>query len=489
MEKYSVRLMRSEIVNIKNVNYGEIDYMNRGSINSSGKANKTDIVGVYGQNGSGKTALVESLDILSYILRGTPVPHDIYGGILSGVSNSSIVTEFFIEKGNTKYKASYTVFLRRNEENKKIEIYKEKLVYWRRGSSWKGERDIEFENPDYGNDDLLDQRQISVKSNHASNLKTIPFLWSMQKLALIAAQNYISAFFNMPVFNVCRDLVKDEEQIAFRDIIIGLMQFGLVDLNVIKVNQLGKINSNQVIPIFVHRETENMIAQECINLFIASTTEIDVNFYTQVESAIDAINVAMRSIVPNLRIELEKIMEIERPDGSKAIQVEVFANRDGKRFLMKYESEGIKRIVSILNYLISVFNDPGVCLVVDELDSGIFEYLLGELLGLMHKEMKGQLIFTSHNLRILEKLDAKNIVCSTVNPDNRYIRLKGIEKNHNKRDFYIRSITIGGQNEELYDEDDLIAMGYAFRKAGKMQSNRVELRFSEEIERKLSDEQ
>ena len=125
--------------------------------------------------------------------------------------------------------------------------------------------------------------------------------------------------------------------------------------------------------------------------------------------------------------------------------------------------------------------------MVDELDSGIFEYLLGELLGVLHKEMKGQLIFTSHNLRILEKLDAKNIYCSTTNPDNRFIRLVGIEKNHNKRDFYIRSITIGGQKEELYDEKDLIAMDYAFRKAGKSESDTVKLRFSDEIEKNLKE--
>ena len=106
---------------------------------------------------------------------------------------------------------------------------------------------------------------------------------------------------------------------------------------------------------------------------------------------------------------------------------------------------------------------------------------------MMNREMKGQLIFTSHNLRILEKLDAKNIVCSTVNPDNRYIRLIGIEKNNNKRDFYIRAITVGGQKEELYDEDDLIAMGYAFRKAGGSNHNRVKLTFSPEFEKKLQE--
>ena len=484
-ERYNVRIMRSKIYNIKNVNFGEVAYMNYGSINTKGEVTKTDVVGIYGQNGSGKTALVESIDILRYIITGTAVPYDVYGGILPNNKDAVIVTDFFVEKDHAKYKVEYSTFLRINEINEKIEIYKEKLVYWQKGSLWKSERDIEFENPDYENEDLLNQKIISVKSNHEKELKTISFLWAMQNVALISAQNYHSVFFNKPVFTACNGLNNDAEQLAFRDIIMGLMQFGLVDLSVVKVNQLGKINTNQFIPIFIHRETESTITQECLNLYIAGMSEIPVDGYNQVQSAIDAINVAMRSIVPNLQIELEKKMEIERPNGTRAIQVEVYANRDNKRFLLKFESEGIKRIVSILNYLISVFNNPGICLVVDELDSGIFEYLLGELLGLMHKEMKGQLIFTSHNLRILEKLDAKNIVCSTVNPDNRYIRLTGIEKNHNKRDFYIRSITVGGQKEELYDEDDLIAMGYAFRKAGKMESKHINIKFSPEFEKNL----
>ena len=239
-----------------------------------------------------------------------------------------------------------------------------------------------------------------------------------------------------------------------------------------------------MIPVNVHRETEMAITQEVISLDIAGVWEFDAAYFEQVKATIEAINIAIRSIVPNLQIELKKRMELEQPDGTKKVQVDVYSNRNGKRFLIRYESEGIKRIISILNYLISVYNNEGVCLVVDELDSGIFEFLLGELLGMMSKEMKGQLIFTSHNLRILEMLDSKNIICSTTNPYNRYIRLVGIEKNHNKRDFYIRAITLGGQKEELYDEDDLIAMGYAFRKAGKV-NNDVKLLFSSEFERKL----
>lgn len=46
----------------------------------------------------------------------------------------------------------------------------------------------------------------------------------------------------------------------------------------------------------------------------------------------------------------------------------------------------------------------------------------------VYEESKGQLIFTSHNLRAFEKLNIKNIICTTINPENRYIRLVGKEK-------------------------------------------------------------
>jgi hypothetical protein len=206
-----------------------------------------------------------------------------------------------------------------------------------------------------------------------------------------------------------------------------------------------------------------------------------LEIYDLFSSIIEAINIAIKSLIPNLQIDIEEKNKEKKTDGKDYIKLEIYSCRDNNRFLIKYESEGIKRIVSLLNYLISVYNSENVCLVVDELDSGVFEYLLGELLGMLYKEMKGQLIFTSHNLRILEKLGSNNIICSTTNPQNRYIRLKGIEKNHNKRDFYIRAITVGGQKEELYDEDDLLAMSYAFRKAGRKYKDSINIPFSDDF--------
>lgn len=108
-----------------------------------------------------------------------------------------------------------------------------------------------------------------------------------------------------------------------------------------------------------------------------------------------------------------------------------------------------------------------MCLAIDELDSGVFEYLLGELLSVFENGGKGQLIFTSHNLRALEMLDKKCILFSTTNPDNRYIRLQNVQTNNNLRDLYLRSLTLGGQKEKMHEDTDSVAIGRAFRRAGK----------------------
>ena len=90
--------------------------------------------------------------------------------------------------------------------------------------------------------------------------------------------------------------------------------------------------------------------------------------------------------------------------GKEGCRVQVFSVRNGKRLPLMCESDGIKRLISFIQLLIVSYNNPFCTLVIDEIDSGIFEYLLGELLKIVTTEGKGQMIFTSHNLRPLETI-------------------------------------------------------------------------------------
>lgn len=169
-----------------------------------------------------------------------------------------------------------------------------------------------------------------------------------------------------------------------------------------------------------------------------------------------------------MSIEIKDYGKQAMDSGEEGWKVELMSNREGKRTIpIRMESEGIIKIVSILNVLIQAFGNSSICLVIDELDAGIFEYMLGELLDIFNKSAKGQLIFTSHNLRALEMLDKDSIMFSTANPNNRYIHMKNVKGSNNLRSMYIRSITLGGQEEKIYEETDSLKIARAFRKAGR----------------------
>lgn len=67
------------------------------------------------------------------------------------------------------------------------------------------------------------------------------------------------------------------------------------------------------------------------------------------------------------------------------------AYRDGKELPLRDESDGVRKIISVLSLIIAVFNEQSVTVAIDEFDAGIFEYLLGEILQSMEESEKDSL--------------------------------------------------------------------------------------------------
>lgn len=86
-----------------------------------------------------------------------------------------------------------------------------------------------------------------------------------------------------------------------------------------------------------------------------------------------------------IKFKWKKIFNKQREE---FIKVELSSNRDEIKTPLRYESEGIIKIISTLSTLIYVFNNPSTCLVVDD-GYGIFKYLLGELLEMLGEHGKG----------------------------------------------------------------------------------------------------
>ena len=172
-------------------------------------------------------------------------------------------------------------------------------------------------------------------------------------------------------------------------------------------------------------------------------------------------------IVPGLTIALKDLGAQILADGTLGVSVQLMSHKNSREIPLQYESEGIKKLISVLHLLIALYNRPSITVAIDEMDAGVFEYLLGELLRILSERGKGQLLFTSHNLRPLETLDRGFIAFTTTDPEDRYMRLGRLKGTENLRDFYYRDILLGEQPRKIYAPTNDSEIAFAFREAGE----------------------
>lgn len=208
-------------------------------------------------------------------------------------------------------------------------------------------------------------------------------------------------------------------------LVIGaLFSFAHKDLFVIRNTHSGMITANFLLPMAFRIENNKIGAKGDFAIPLMEPIVLDVTRKEILDEIVEQINTVLYTIIPGMKIDVRDYGKQALDSGEEGWKVELMSLREGKKPIpIRMESEGIIKIISILNILIQAFGSPSICLVIDELDAGIFEYMLGELLDIFCKSAKGQLIFTSHNLRALEMLDKDSIMFSTVNPNNRYIHI------------------------------------------------------------------
>ena len=87
-----IRIQKIELNNFKCVSHGEIEIKRSRKSNSQGVS--SDILGIYGQNGSGKSAVIEALTILKRAMSGDPVSPRYSECIASGAEYATLAFTF-----------------------------------------------------------------------------------------------------------------------------------------------------------------------------------------------------------------------------------------------------------------------------------------------------------------------------------------------------------------------------------------------------------
>lgn len=459
MEGYVVRLSSFTLKNIKNVKSGTV-YMP--SAHEKKKAlGRAEILGIYGQNGSGKTAIIDALFYLQQIMIGMELDQSIIDYIDVDVDHAEMIAEFTIFGSDITYEVGYNLFLKVRDGM--VVIDREFLNCAITQNDKRTNKNTFMDYSSLDTDNLFKPRKrLEELVGKDKEIKTD--LIVAKKLAQKSNCSYIFGESSREIFNMAinTDFGK------YTTVINVLFEFAVKDLFVIRNTHSGMITANVLLPMAFRYENNSIGAKGDFAIPLMQPAILNEEMKDLLVKVVEQINMVLYTIIPGMSIEVRDYGKQALDSGEDGWKVELMSVRKEKKPIpIRMESEGIIKIISILNVLIQAFGNPSICLAIDEFDAGIFEYMLGELLDVFEKSAKGQLIFTSHNLRALEMLDKESIMFSTVNPENRYIHMKNVKESNNLRSMYIRSITLGGQDEVIYEETDSLKIARAFRKAGR----------------------
>lgn len=465
MNPNHIRLKRITMEHFKNVTYGEIEFPNHDDLD------KSSVLGIYGQNGSGKTAAVEALRLLRQILRGAHLPKECLDYIQSPAKTAKIKVEMqLFTPNNHCFNAIYAFELGKFElkEDDDEPLFEDaEQVYFPCISA----ESITYQIPSYTppnnvetvcfscSDGKTFDKTADISGFSGGNDEVETKLHYIKRLSFYESRSF---FFSKNFINEIRDYALQHH----KEILWELKIYGQNGLFVVDSMRSATI-SQHILPLAVPYHRNSGTTVRVLNLSLGRPQEIPAEFVAIAKVAISCINVVLSQVVPDCAVTYTEKEGGVAKSGEQQMVIELFSKRGALEIPLKYESEGIKKLISIINYLIVMYNNPGCTVVVDELDAGIFEYLLGELVHILEESGRGQLLFTSHNLRVLETLEPNSFLFTTTNPINRYIKVKTEPDDTNLRDYYYRDLMLGLQDEVTYERTSNAEIAFALREAGE----------------------
>lgn len=471
----TVRLHKAVLQNFKSVGYGEVVFdCSKQFVPFDTTA---DVLGIYGQNGSGKTAFIEALSILKSLLSGERISFLYSDCIAAGADHAELEFTFDLQYPTepiTVRKVVYSFCLavyeatelsKRESEmaealdglfskqviRRKVRVYNEILKI---GGEIDGENKKVLPAIDTSTEAIAfgpsTKRKLFYEVNKENNVKLLvnKQLASERSTSLIFMSDTLELF------------TQQETRSAYLEILLELNHFGNHYLAVVDTKSMAAIRSNVILPLYTLNAWDDVMINT-VGVNIVSDAMLK-----ELKAVVDPIGEVLPQFVPGMSISVEELGPAMLNDGREGKSVELVVRRGDKKLPVRCESDGVRKIISVMSLIITAYNQRSTTIAIDELDAGIFEYLLGELLQIFAESGKGQLIFTSHNLRPLEVLDKKFICFTTTNPNNRYIHMKNVGASNNLRNLYFREIQMNEQDEEVYKATKKHKIIAALRKAG-----------------------
>lgn len=463
----TVRISKITIKNIKDVKNGVLEFACSKTFVPEGT--HCDILGIYGQNGSGKTTLIQVLKLIKGLISGYKLSPSVAELISYNCESSFVEIKFEFQYPNSDVRDviySFNMCKQNSDDDNFDEETKENALVSKTGQRFKPliyDEKLSFSGTINGK---KYKQQIFLEVNNDENIGPNSKLsnyfsattLSRDKFYKISSNIYVarkaakSSLFSKEFFSLI-----DNNSNPFVEMIKELKLFAEDFLYVFNSSDNVFVRGNFALPIyteigpfFIHVDRPNVVQKEIFEI---------------INNEIFKISSVLSKLIPGLELTLINIVNTKVDDGGDGVSFEL-ASKRGERILpIRYEADGVRKIIMYIKLIIAAFNQKSTTVAIDELDAGVFEFLIGEILEIFEKHGKGQLIFTSHNLRPLEILDKKFLCFTTSNPENRYIRLKGVGHSNNLRLLYLKEVALGGtQDETLYNKEKQFSILGALKK-------------------------
>lgn len=244
--------------------------------------------------------------------------------------------------------------------------------------------------------------------------------------------------------NISKNIFEVIDEISTMTVHVDRGTLGIVDRDYSNRNRVYNIQ-------------RGFIKKEEINEIIKYENILNI-FFTQAYADIKAVKY--------------KITERENGRVRYELYFDKMIGGEVKSIPARLESEGTRRILEQFNSLVGAL--LGQTVIIDEIDNGIHDVLMKNIIMSIKDEITGQLIITTHNTLLLEILPKEYIyiLSADYNGNKTIASIKDygikIQKNHNARDLYFKGV-FGGI--PLTDYIDFEEIKYALEESSNNEEN------------------
>ncbi|RSX56355.1 AAA family ATPase [Bifidobacterium samirii] len=477
-----IRLKRLVLDDMRNISHGVLDF---DDLPAGGS-----VTGIYGQNGSGKTTVIDAIGMLRALLSGAMLPENAGDVVNASTGVATMTATFLIDE----------VQKRGADEEERALRYLEYRVSVRKTAPDSTRARVVAESVRIGDDPSRLGREVMghrMDDAEVGFVSTPAYVWrsieSIAPVKAVVSRTADRAYMEGRSFLFSRCATLDERPEA---------EF-LIDWTVARMREAKGVSSRSMAYInerfgeFV-RLREALCGYATNDIFVSTTRRGSYAAYAYIPimeenptgrnteflfdllqpkpltpgqaerlgRTVASFDRILPTIVPGLHVLLKTGTAPSGRDGEDRVTAELFSRRSDVTVPFRCESEGIIRVTALLGYLKHAYNDENALVAVDEFDSGVFELLLGDMLYQLADGCAGQLVFTAHNLRALEVLPNSCIRTTVTDPDNRFATVPRQSSTNNQRKRYLSASELGWNGPDIYDSPTPRMFGNSLYAAG-----------------------